>query len=138
MRYPSAIGTRPAAVAATPDVTRDDERRGDHDRPRNAAHDQVWIGQAGHAERREQDLRLREAVEQDRADAERDHDDVGERQPGSSRPLKNGRRRTRPSSSTSAYGAIRPSSRNQTVNTSAFERQVSRPYWAIIASVSAV
>ncbi len=59
-------------------------------------------------------------------------------QPGSSNPLANGRWRTRPVSSTSANGASRPSSRNQTVKISPCERHVSRPNWAIIASVSAV
>jgi hypothetical protein len=60
------------------------------------------------------------------------------RQPGSSSPLANERRRIRPSSSASANGARRPRRRNQTVKISAFARQVSRPNCAIIASVSAV
>ena len=56
-------------------------------------------------------------------------------QPGSSRPLPNERRWTRPSSSTRRQWARRPSRRNQTVNVSPCERHSSRPNWAIIASV---
>ena len=56
-------------------------------------------------------------------------------QPGSSSPLPNERRWTRPSSSTSRNQASRPRSRNQTVNVSPRERHSSRPNWAIIASV---
>ena len=59
-------------------------------------------------------------------------------QPGSSRPLPNGRGWTRPSSSTSRQWARRPRVRNQTVKVSPCDRHSSRPNWAIIARVSAV
>jgi hypothetical protein len=75
MRYPSAIGTRPAAGCGDPDVARHDERGGDDDAQEDA-HDHGLRGQARQTERGKEDLRLRKPVEQDRADTERDHDDV--------------------------------------------------------------
>ena len=62
------------------------------------------------------------------------------RQPGRSSPDANDRRATRPSrgSPTSAVGASRPSSPNQTLNVSPLARHASRPNWAIIARVNAV
>ena len=91
---------------------------------------------AGRPEQVEEGLRLRQAVEQDRRRPRAPTSVTSALvQPGSSRPLPNDRRRTRPSSSTSANGARRPSRRNQTVNVSPLERHSSRPNWAIIASV---
>ena len=86
------------------------------------------------AEQVEARLRLGQPVEEDRADAEGDDDDIGrspaglEQAAGERSPADAARPR-RPG----ANAASRPSSRNQTVNTSPCERHASRPNWAIIA-----
>ena len=90
MRYPSAIGSRPAPTAARP-IVRATAKASSTTMPEERDEQERSERDAGHAEEVEEPLRLRQAVEDDRGDTDRDERHVGRRparleQPAAERP----------------------------------------------------